>query len=256
MPSWNIHTAHVEHLLEGGRAQGLGVADANAFLFGNYVPDVYVGFMVPDATMRIDYRITHMAAGSLIPVPDADRFWDGYIAHARPMSGSAFSLTLGAWAHILTDRFYNGNFREFWRAHDVPQGDELRVCKQADFDLFGRTFGIASHVRPTPELLEAAREFGPYSILPEDVDRSICVADAIVADSARAPEERPYRLLDEDWLGAVFDACDERLTAWLSAWQRLVARGASVSAAEIRAEAGLAPATSDDPDWMRIRTVA
>ena len=53
MPSWNIHTAHVERLLREEGADALGVSDVNAFLFGNLAPDVYVGYMVPDTTYRI-----------------------------------------------------------------------------------------------------------------------------------------------------------------------------------------------------------
>ena len=44
MPSWNIHTAHVERLLREEGAARLGVRDVNAFLFGNFLPDIYVGY--------------------------------------------------------------------------------------------------------------------------------------------------------------------------------------------------------------------
>ena len=40
MPSWNIHSAHAEKLLADCGAAALGVADENAFLFGNFVPEV------------------------------------------------------------------------------------------------------------------------------------------------------------------------------------------------------------------------
>ena len=55
MPSWNIHTAHVERLLREHGASELGIGDKDAFLMGNLLPDVYVGYMVPDASWRIDY---------------------------------------------------------------------------------------------------------------------------------------------------------------------------------------------------------
>ncbi len=60
MPSWNIHTAHVERLLREHGASELGIDDKDAFLMGNLLPDVYVGYMVPDATWRIDYKLTHL----------------------------------------------------------------------------------------------------------------------------------------------------------------------------------------------------
>ena len=47
MPSWNIHIAHAEGLLEDGGPFAGVVRDRNAFLFGNFVPDIYVGYMVP-----------------------------------------------------------------------------------------------------------------------------------------------------------------------------------------------------------------
>ena len=248
MPSWNIHIAQVERFLDGCRTQDFGIADDNAFLFGNFVPDIYVGFMVPDVTMRIDYRVTHMAKGCLIPVPDADRFWDGYIAGSRPMDDVRLSLTLGAWAHILADRFYNGRFRTFWQTHDMPEGEQLRVQKQTDFHLFGRSLALSRHVDITPELLEAAHAYGQYSVLADDVARSVAVASDIV--HGNEPVEGDYQLLTPEWMTSVFDDCDERLRIWLAAWQRLAARGGDIHAASIRAEAALPPATPDDPDWM------
>ena len=50
MPSWNIHIAQTERLLERGGAVARTVRDANAFLFGSLVPDIMVGYMVPGIT--------------------------------------------------------------------------------------------------------------------------------------------------------------------------------------------------------------
>lgn len=252
MPSWNIHTAHVERLFADHRPEDLGIADANTFLFGNFAPDVYVGFMVPDVSFRIDYCTTHFARISMIPVADADLFWNFYIAYRTPTSPAGLSLVLGAWAHLVADRYYNGNFRTFWRAHDVPGGDQQRVMKQADFDLFGHHLGISSHVEETPELLQAAYDFKPYRILREDVELSIKAADDIVQKSAQPPAgPGHYQLLDEQWLTSVFEACNERVAIWLEAWQQLLAEGKPVLAADIRAHAGLHPQKRDTDDWMK-----
>ena len=251
MPSWNIHTAHVERLFAQHDPQDLGIADANTFLFGNFAPDIYVGFMVPDVSFRIDYCTTHLARISLIPVADADLFWNLYIAYRTPTSPAGMSLVLGAWAHLLADRYYNGNFRRFWQTHDVPGGDEQRIRKQADFDLFGHYLGISSHVETTPELLQAAWDFKPYRILDVDVARSINVADAIVEQAAQTPAFDTYRLLDEKWLTGVFESCNDRIVCWLQAWRELAAEGGSILAADVRARAGLPRATRDTNDWMK-----
>ena len=246
MPSWNIHTAHVERLLSDCPAEKLGIADANAFLFGNYVPDIYVGFMVRDASFRIDYCITHEAAVTHIPVSDADRFWDLYIGKRKPATPIGTSLVLGAWAHLVADRIYNGRFREFCQTHETPEGEELRIRKQADFDLFGRSLGASSFVEVTPELLDAAYAFKPYRIAADDVMRTAEVANAIVrAGGAISEQGDSYQLLGETWLSDAFEACNERLSTWLFAWQQLEAEGARCLAADVRAKAGLPPATPD-----------
>jgi len=233
MPSWNIHTAHVEKLLELQKAEELGIADVNTFLFGNYVPDVYLGFMVPEASYRVDYCLTHCADVNNIPVPDADRFWDDYIYRRRPKSEAGLSLALGAWAHLVTDRAYNSSFRAFLKTHDAPKGEELRKCKQADFDLFGRALDISSLVKVEPALLDAAWKFLPYRILADDVLRAADVANDIVRRNAQPSADARYSLLDEGWMRDVFNACDARLAAWLQIWQRLEAQGTRPSAAEM-----------------------
>lgn len=80
MPSWNIHIAHAERLLEGGGSVARVVRDRNAFLFGNLVPDIYVGYMVPAIERPIPYRITHVACPEHIPRPRERDFWAAYVA--------------------------------------------------------------------------------------------------------------------------------------------------------------------------------
>lgn len=239
MPSWNIHTAHVERLLAEHQAEDLGIADVNSFLFGNYVPDIYLGFMVPDTTFRIDYCLTHMAKPRLIPLPDADQFWNNCVSRRRPTTDSGLSLTLGAWAHLVADRVYNGTFRDFCQTHDTPHGDELRLMKQGDFDLFGHSLGISSTVEITPELLDAANRFRQYSVLPDDVRKSVDVANAIVQGEDVKPVPDDYQLLSAEWMAGTFGQCNERLGAWLAAWQELERDGSPVKADDVRAKAGL-----------------
>lgn len=67
MPSWNIHIAQTERLLECSGTLADGVRDHNAFLFGCVVPDIFVGYMVPGIANPIPYRITHFAKPEPIP---------------------------------------------------------------------------------------------------------------------------------------------------------------------------------------------
>ena len=67
MPSWNIHIAQTERLLERTGALAKSVRDRNAFLFGCVVPDIFVGYMVPGIADPIPYRITHFAKPTRMP---------------------------------------------------------------------------------------------------------------------------------------------------------------------------------------------
>lgn len=79
MPSWNVHIAHAQRLLAECPPSSLGIRDANAFLFGNLVPDVYVGYMLPNPSGILPYSLTHFADPCAIPVPREREFWDLYV---------------------------------------------------------------------------------------------------------------------------------------------------------------------------------
>lgn len=80
MPSWNIHIAHAERLLAHDGLAARLICDRNAFLLGNVVPDIFVGYMVPGVEEPIPYRVTHFAKPEPIPKPREDEFWGTYVA--------------------------------------------------------------------------------------------------------------------------------------------------------------------------------
>ena len=92
MPSWNIHIAQTEQLLERGGAVARTVRDANAFLLGNMVPDIFVGYMVPGIEHPIPYRITHFATPEPIPKPREREFWDRFVAPQAQLMREAGGL--------------------------------------------------------------------------------------------------------------------------------------------------------------------
>ena len=172
MPSWNIHTAHVERLLREEGAAALGVIDVNAFLFGNFVPDVYVGYMVPDPSFRIDYKLTHLALREHIPLPRYDDFWRFYVARQDAVT----DLVRGAWAHLVADHVYNAHTRAYLASIGVKPGERARVGKQADFALFGRTLDISMVPHVDDALLAQCADFPMYSVAEKDVRAAARVA--------------------------------------------------------------------------------
>lgn len=200
MPSWNIHTAHVERLLREEGAEALGIRDVNAFLMGNFIPDVYVGYMVPDATLRIDYKLTHLAVREHIPLPRHDLFWQFYIARQEQVS----DLTLGAWAHLVADHVYNAHTRTYLDRIGMAPGEPARIGKQADFALFGRTLDISLKPHFDAALLVQCESFPQYSVAERDVRAAVEVASGIV-DENRARHVRgdpAYQLLSAEFFEA------------------------------------------------------
>lgn len=213
MPSWNIHTAHVEALLSEHSARDLGILDVNDFLFGNFAPDVYVGYMVHNPTKIIRYRFTHLADADFIPAPRADEFWGRFIS-----GRNATDVTLGAWAHLVCDHCYNLNTRRYIASIGVAPGERTRIRKQGDFDLFGRTLNISLMPRTTDSLLDECAHFPQYSIAATDVRAAVRAADSIVRRNALdhvdgVPE---YSLLTRDFFASTFAEVNRILDAWLT----------------------------------------
>ena len=197
MPSWNIHTAHVERLLREEGAAALGVRDENAFLFGNFLPDVYVGYMVSAPTVRIDYKLTHLAVREHIPLPRYEEFWDFYVAGRAEVS----DVVLGAWAHLAADHVYNAHTRAYLARIGMEPGEEARIGKQSDFALFGRTLDISLVPHVDDALLAQCAAFPPYSVLEADVRAAVDVAAGIVERNRaeHATGTPGYQLLTADF---------------------------------------------------------
>ncbi len=202
MPSWNIHTAHVECLLAEEGADALGIRDVDAFLLGNLAPDIYVGYMVPNATTRIDYKLTHLTLRNHIPVPRCDEFWDFYCVNPKGYGASEVTdLVRGAWCHLVCDHVYNAHTRAWLQRIGVKPGEEARIGKQADFADFGRTLDISLVPEVTDAVLGQCEAFPQYRIAGEDARAAAKVAAGIVEQNrVNHIEGAPkYRLLTAEF---------------------------------------------------------
>ncbi|MCI1666361.1 MAG: hypothetical protein LKI25_08405 [Atopobiaceae bacterium] len=219
MPSWNIHTAHVERLLHDEGAAALGIGDVNCFLFGNYLPDVYVGYMVPDTTRTIPYTTAHFTESAPIPVPRADEYWDAYVEHVGcgGRMTRCSDLVLGAWAHLMCDAMYNAAVRRLIKVKGWTPGERLRIAKQGDFDRFGHTLPLTMRPVMTDELVRECEEFPQYPVLEPDVAAAIEAADAIIdANGVREQDGDPdYVLLTQDFFFETFESVNEMLSSRL-----------------------------------------
>lgn len=222
MPSWNIHTAHVERVLREHSPEELGIRDVNAFLFGNYIPDIYVGYMVKDITHKIAYGTTHFVEPGYIPEPAFWQFWREYALASANADGCVSDVTLGAWAHLVADNGYNHSVNAYLLAQGAKFNTQTRIMKQSDFELFGRTRDISMTCTPTDELIAQAQVFPQYPIEPVDTQAAIESARRIVrANQQGHLSHMPkYSLLSEGLFDQMTDVVNRRIVAGLMGYAR------------------------------------
>lgn len=194
MPSWNVHIAHADRLLREAGAGPLGVRDVDAFLFGNVLPDVYVGYMVSEPTKILRYCLTHQSYPGGIPIPSYKRYWRNFIApyDCGEKDGGVSDMMLGVWCHIVCDHIYNTYTRRFIRSYGISVGEKTRIRKQTDFDLYGRSLSMSRLPRLTPELLRQGMAYPQYRIQEEDIRAALEVVDEIAQTNLAAHEDNPH----------------------------------------------------------------
>ncbi len=216
--------AETERLLAAPGAEALGVRDPNAFLFGNLVPDIYVGYMVPDVDRKLPYRETHFAGEGAIPCPRDDEFWDRYVVAADRRGEDPGDLVLGVWAHLAADNMWNSRVRRFIAARGIPAGERTRVRKQTDFDTFGHLLPVHAAPRASEELYRAAEAFPQYPIDRRTVDKALASADRIARGNAPStPARLSYTLLDQSFFDSVYRDVLEHTAHRLSERARVLA---------------------------------
>lgn len=200
-------------------AHALGIRDVDAFLLGNLLPDVYVGYMVKDLTKTIEYAETHFADPNFVPEPKYGLFFERYATPDE--DGCVSDLILGSWAHLVADHDYNKRVNEFLTAHDIKPCTETRIKKQADFDLFGRTLCISRAPHITDEVLRQCASYKPYELVASDMYKTQDAMEAIVADNAkRHVNGKPhYQMLGSDFFASTFDEVTEHIRAGLTAYK-------------------------------------
>ena len=215
MPSWNVHLAHAERLLTEVGASALGVRDVNAFLVGNVVPDIPVGYIVKEPRNKLPYTSTHLAKKAAIPFPRAAEFWDAYIEGRHEVS----DLTLGTWAHLAADRVYNLHTRAYLDAIGVEANDEARTGKQGDFALFGRTLKLTCEVHVDDALLRETAAFEQYELPDADVAEAVRLCNFYVEENHRDHLETlpELALLTPEFFESAWQETHETILSGLSA---------------------------------------
>lgn len=132
---------------------------------------------------------------------------------------SLVDLVLGAWAHLVADSIWNQRVSEYLANLGERPSKSIRIKKQGDFDLFGKSLTIDAIPCVTPTLIDAARMFPQYSIDAYTVYSSVAVAHEVVR--ANHLEIDPvYQLLQQEFFARVFDEVlqetEDRLSGYMT----------------------------------------
>ncbi len=196
MPSWNIHIAHTQDVLAREGALAHAVRDQNAFLFGNLVPDIRVGYMVPGIAEPIPYRITHFAKPEHIPKPREFDFW---AAHVVPLLDTEPGVPVAA-ASIVDERerINRIHFPERYGAEsagDARDGAGCPVCWR----------DVSGEAEPAPEdIASSCRDMalGTWAHLLADNVWNTRVNEYLAAHGGKPSESfRIKKQSDFDWFG-------------------------------------------------------
>lgn len=171
MPSWNIHMALADAIYD---ARPDCILDGAAFLFGNLLPDLYVGYMVSDVSKHITYEETHFADPDAVPIPQFEEFWEDY--GAQGAKAGSYDLCLGTYTHLIADAVFNSATQKFLADNGIPRGEAARIKKQADFDTFGKSLALQHAPKLTEKVLIEAFYYPQYTIDDKDLKKAEKVA--------------------------------------------------------------------------------
>ena len=168
MPGWMMHLATANEI-----SKQLQV-DKNSFLFGNILPDVYNGYIVPNLSHKIEHKISHYDTKQKIQekvygLPGVYKFVE---KNKEALDNN--SVALGYLTHLMTDYYWNkktytqkyiyneqgkvGKVKlKSGRIRQIHENLEAMYLKQADFKLFSK-FLLKNVSIPRPKYQEQIME--------------------------------------------------------------------------------------------------
>ena len=238
MPSWNVHIAHADRLLEkGAGCLDVDIHYPDAFLLGNVAPDVHIGFMVPDYSHKVRYGRSHQSYPGTLPIPSYRRYQRNFmgglnpaeyllqtdfiqpnVSYCSPEQRSLVDqrqlreLIVGIWCHLVCDHVYNTHTRAFLRAHNIPTGEDARIRKQADFDVYGRSLDMNRLPEASDELFAVAEAHPQYGFTHSDVEQTLQVIQRIAEENRQNSVSCPqYQMLDTEFFSSAYKEAEETL---------------------------------------------
>jgi len=121
-------------------------------------------------------------------------------------------LIVGIWCHLVCDHVYNAHTRAFLRAHHIPTGEDARIRKQADFDVYGRSLDMNRLPEASDELFAVAAAHPQYGFTHSDVEQTLQVIQRIAEENRQNSVSSPqYQMLDTEFFSSAYKEAEDIL---------------------------------------------
>ena len=88
----------------------------------------------------------------------------------------------------------------FLRAHHIPTGEDARIRKQADFDIYGRSLDMNCLPEASDELFAVAAAHPQYGFTHSDVEQTLQVIQRIAEENRQNSVSSPqYQMLNTEF---------------------------------------------------------
>ena len=119
---------------------------------------------------------------------------------------------VGIWCHLVCDHVYNSHTRAFLRAHHIPTGEDARIRKQADFDVYGRSLDMNRLPEASEELFAVAAAYPQYGFTHSDVEQTLQVIQRIAEENRHNSVSSPqYQMLDTAFFLSAYKEAEDIL---------------------------------------------
>ena len=193
--------------------------------------------MVPDYSHKVRYGRSHQSYPGSLPIPSYKRYQRNFMDGLNPAEyllqtdfiqpnvsycsaeqcglvdqRQLRELIVGIWCHLVCDHVYNTHTRAFLHAHHIPTGEDARIRKQADFDIYGRSLDMSRLPEASDELFAVAAAHPQYGFTHSDVEQTLQVIQRIAEENRQNSVSCPqYRMLDTEFFSSAYKEAEETL---------------------------------------------
>jgi len=220
MPGWGMHLYIAKKLNEKLKL------DYNEFMIGNVLPDIYSGWIIKDASKKLEYEVTHYGKITKINshkfmLPD----YNVFLKEHKDINNNP--LALGYLCHLLSDKFFNEYAFELKYIKDdkenviyirdknylIIKADDktARKMKQSDFSLYSNNIINTSHFKSvsiTHEVINHCKIFKNIDIESEDLYKLEKYLNLMFKDKKKEKiKEEMYQMFSKKEIKNLIDMC-------------------------------------------------